>query len=246
MNMSLIAISIAWGWLFAMGLLAVFRDNLSVIVIGISSVILGIAVNYPLHLIAHLRHTPKMKATLKEIVIPLVVGNITTVGAFLALVPLKSVALRDLGMFAAFLLVGTIIFVLIFLPHFAKTDSKQQRLTLLDNISGFSLENHRWITFAVVLLTIVLGYFSLNTSFDANMSHINYMTEQQKSDMAYFQQMMNPSEAEQSIYIVSTDSTLEGALTRNLSQQTELESLQQKGLVMDYNHVGNFLSSSKE
>ena len=72
------------------------------------------------------------------------------------------------------------------------------------------------------------------------------MTEQQKSDMAYFQQMMNPSEAEQSIYIVSTDSTLEGALTRNLSQQTELESLQQKGLVMDYNHVGNFLSSSKE
>lgn len=245
-NMSLIAISIAWGWIFAMGLLAVFHDNLSVIVIGISSVILGIAVNYPLHLIAHLRHTPNMKATLKEIVIPLVVGNITTVGAFLALVPLKSVALRDLGMFAAFLLVGTIIFVLIFLPHFAKTDSKQQRLTLLDNISGFSLENHRWITIAVVLLTIVLGYFSLNTSFDANLSHINYMTEQQKSDMAYFQQMMNPSEAEQSIYIVSTDSTLEGALTRNLSQQTELESLQQKGLVMDYNHVGNFLSSSKE
>ena len=95
-NLLLIILSIAWGWLFAMGALAVIHDHVSVIVIGISSVILGIAVNYPLHLIAHLQHTPDMKSALKEIVMPLVVGNITTVGAFLALVPLKSVALRDL------------------------------------------------------------------------------------------------------------------------------------------------------
>jgi len=245
-NILLIAISIAWGWLFAMGLLSMFHNDLSVIVIGISSVILGIAVNYPLHLIAHLRHTPNMKTALKEIVMPLVVGNVTTVGAFLALVPLKSVALRDLGAFAAFLLVGTILFVLIYLPHLAKEHSEQPKTSLLDHISDFSLENHRWITIIVVLLTIVLGYFSLNTSFDANMSHINYMTSQQKTDMAYFQQMMNPSTAEQNIYVVSTDSTLEGALAKSAAQHPVIEALQNKGLVKNYNHAGNFLSSSIE
>ena len=119
-HLLLIALSIGWGWLFAMGCLALLHQEVSIIVIGISSVILGIAVNYPLHLIDHLSHTPDMKTTLKEIVQPLVVGNITTVGAFLTLVPLKSVALRDLGLFSAFLLIGTILFVLLWLPQLAK------------------------------------------------------------------------------------------------------------------------------
>ena len=76
------------------------HDDISIIVIGISSIIIGIAVNYPLHLIDHTNHEPDIRSCLKEIVNPLVVGNITTIGAFMALVPLKSIALRDLGLFA--------------------------------------------------------------------------------------------------------------------------------------------------
>ena len=124
-NLVLIVVSIGWGWLFAMGALALIHDSVSVIVIGISSVIVGIAVNYPLHLIAHLRHTPNVRQALREIVVPLVVGNITTVGAFLALVPLESVALRDLGLFSSLLLVGTILFVLIFLPQLINNTQQQ-------------------------------------------------------------------------------------------------------------------------
>lgn len=240
-NISLIAISIAWGWLFAMGLLSVFHDQMSVIVIGISSVVLGIAINYPLHLIAHLRHTPNVKMALKEIAMPLVVGNVTTVGAFLALVPLKSVALRDLGTFAAFLLIGTIVFVLLYLPHLVKAHSEQSKSSLLNRISGFSFENHRWLTVLVIVLTVVLGYFSFNTSFDANMSHINYMTEQQKADMAYFQQMTSTTEASHGVYVVSTDSTMEGAVAQSASHQRKLEALHDKEMVKGYNHIGRFL-----
>lgn len=233
-NLMLIVVSIAWGWLFAMGMLAVFHDNVSVIVIGISSVILGIAVNYPLHLIAHLRHTPDMKSALKEIVMPLVVGNVTTVGAFLALVPLRSVALRDLGTFAALLLVGTIVFVLIWLPHLAKEPRVATHHSILDRISDFSLENQRWVVVLVALLTLVLGYFSLNTTFDADMSHINYMTPQQHADMAYFQKIATPGmDGEQTIYIVSTDSTLEGAVSRNAVLSPALHRLGHQVAVSD-------------
>ena len=49
-NILLIVISVAWGWLFAMGALTLIHSSVSMIVIGISSVIVGIAVNYPLHL----------------------------------------------------------------------------------------------------------------------------------------------------------------------------------------------------
>ena len=186
-NLFLIALSIGWGWLFAMGCLTLVHHDVSIIVIGISSVILGIAVNYPLHLIAHLSHTVDMRSALKEIVMPLVVGNITTVGAFLALVPLESVALRDLGLFSAFLLIGTILFVLFWLPHMAHQTSMVSH-DLLGRIGEVQLENKSWMVWTVLALTLVLGYFSLQTSFDADLRNINYMTDEQKQDMHYLEQ----------------------------------------------------------
>jgi predicted exporter len=186
-NLLLIAVSIGWGWLFAMGCLTMVHRGVSIIVIGISSVIVGIAVNYPLHLIAHLPHTHDIRSALKEMVMPLVVGNITTVGAFLALVPLNSVALRDLGLFSAFLLVGTILFVLLWLPHLVKR-TPQTTQNFIGKMGNVQLENKQWVVWTVAVLTIVLGYFSLQTSFDADLRNINYMTDKQKQDMKYLEQ----------------------------------------------------------
>ena len=185
-NLLLIAVSIGWGWLFAMGCLTLVHKEVSIIVIGISSVILGIAVNYPLHLIDHLSHTDNIRSALKEIVMPLVVGNITTVGAFLALLPLESVALRDLGLFSSFLLIGTIIFVLLWLPHMIRQVPKTTR-NIWGRISDVQVENKSWTVWAVVVLTVMLGYFSFQTSFDADLRNINYMTDEQKNDMRYLE-----------------------------------------------------------
>ena len=190
-NLLLIALSIGWGWLFAMGCLTLVHNDVSIIIIGISSVILGIAVNYPLHLIAHLSHTVDIRSALKEIVMPLVIGNITTVGAFLALVPLDSVALRDLGLFSAFLLIGTILFVLLWLPHMVHQAPKTATHNIFSRFGDVRLENKSWIVWTVVVLTFVLGYFSLQTSFDADLRNINYMTEEQKQDMQYLEQTVN-------------------------------------------------------
>ena len=241
-NLLLIVVSIGWGWLFAIGGLSLVHHDVSIIVIGISSVILGIAVNYPLHLIAHLSHTPDMKSALKEIVAPLVVGNITTVGAFLALVPLKSVALRDLGLFSSFLLVGTILFVLLYLPHLAKRPNHQGE-TFLARIGDVKLEDKRWVVRTVILLTLFLGYFSMNTSFDSNMNHINYMTEEQKADMAYFQQLMTGTAATQKVYVVSTGVTADAALDQSLRIQPQLQALTESGLVDDVAGCTRFLCS---
>ena len=213
-NMSLIVLSIAWGWLFAMGCLAVVHNNVSVIVIGISSIILGIAFNYPLHLIAHMQHTPTVRTALKEIVAPLVVGNITTVGAFLALVPLQSQALRDLGLFSSFLLIGTILFVLIYLPHVAKSRPGHTPPAAISKISSLRLENKRWLVALVIVLTCVFGYFSLGTTFDVNMNHINYMTNEQRADMDYLQENFISTSKQKTMYVVYEGKTMDEALDR--------------------------------
>ena len=147
--------------------------------------------NYPLHLVDHIRHQNNVRQALKDIVVPLVVGNITTVGAFLALVPLDSVALRDLGLFASFLLVGTILFVMLFLPHMVKVSTNRRfRNHFLESIAEIKLDTKGWVVAAIAIATLVLGWFSLNTKFDSNIANINYMTEEQRNDMRYMQQLL--------------------------------------------------------
>ena len=214
-NIMLIALAVGWGWLFAMGVISVVHHHVSLIVIGISSLIIGIAVNYPLHLVAHLRHNPDRKGALKDIVAPLLVGNVTTVGAFLALVPLKSVALKDLGLFAALLLVGTILFVLLLLPHLTKVEAKKEERGWLARIGGFSLESRPWIAIVVSLMTVVLLFFSFHTRFDANLNHINYMTDEQRADMAALSAIVSQPDSIQTVYAVSTGTSLDQALEKS-------------------------------
>lgn len=245
-NILLIVISVAWGWLFAMGALTLIHSSVSMIVIGISSVIVGIAVNYPLHLIAHLRHTPNVKTALKEIAMPLVVGNITTVGAFLALVPLESVALRDLGLFSSLLLVGTILFVLLYLPHILRRGKQNVQSRLLNRMSEFSLESNHRVVWIVVILTFVFGYFSLKTTFDPDISHINYMTDVQKEDLAYLQSMKPASSSLESVYVVSSDSSLDKALDKSMSVRSKVEEMKEKGDISDFYDCHQFICSKRE
>ena len=46
------------------------------------------------------------------------------------------------------------------------------------------------------------------------MSNINYMTDDQKADMAYFQKMMTENGDYQKVYTVTTDSTMMVRWTR--------------------------------
>lgn len=245
-NILLIVLSIGWGWLFAMGMLALVHNDVSVIVIGISSVILGIAVNYPLHLIAHLTHTPDVKSALKEIVMPLVVGNITTVGAFLALVPLKSVALRDLGLFSSFLLIGTILFVLIFLPHLVSVNHQKKARNIFSRFSDFSFESKPWIVWGVIVLTTIFAYFSFQTTFDANMNHINYMTDVQKSDFATLQQMMGQQQTDNSVYVVASDSTLNKAIKKSETMMSVVREMEKDSLINSTSACHQFVLSDTE
>ena len=248
-NILLIFLTVGWGLLFALGGLSLFRDNVSIIVIGIASVILGIAINYPLHLISHMAHQQDRKLALKEILTPLVVGNITTVGAFLALVPLPSPALRDLGLFASLLLVGTILFVIFYLPHYIKVQPDRKRENrVLDKLSAFSPENHRWIVIGTLVITAVLLFFSFRTQFDGNMSHMNYMTPQQSKDMQYFEDLLtrDATGTAQTLYVYGSGRNEEEAIRDIRGREALLDSMARCGKLVRQNEALTFFCSRQE
>ena len=249
-NILLIFVSVGWGWLFAMGGIAMFYDSVSIIVIGIVSVILGIAINYPLHLIDHLKESEHPRAALKQIVSPLLIGNITTVGAFLCLVPLDSPALHDLGLFSSLLLVGTILFVLVFLPHAVKTraigSGKPYEPKLITRIAGISPENKKWLVWTVAVLTAVFGWFSLKTEFDSDMRNINYMTDEQKADFDYFAKVFNQPSDTETLYIVSSGTDWDEALAENAIIDRTVQGLVDDCIAARENAVSDFLIPRSE
>ncbi len=190
-DLFLILLSVSFGWLTGMAVLRLVTPMVSAVVIGIGSVLIGIAVNYPLHLLVHQRYTTSVRQTLDEVLSPLVVGNITTVGAFLALVPLQATALQHLGIFAASMLVGTILFCVLVLPQLMSAEPTPVRDIKLPIVKRQS--SIHTFQYTLLALTVLLGALYLSpfvnqrpSLFDSNLSHINYMTDRQRADMAGF------------------------------------------------------------
>ena len=179
-----IAATLLFGAVFSLGLIGCIKDSVSIIVIGIGSVIVGIAANYPLHFLHSLRDTADNRESLREMVVPLLVGNITTVSAFLCLLFLKAQAMHDLALFGSFMLAGTIIFSLVFLPVFAKAGGKPAE-TVHETVSEHAGKGrlYRIVSPVVILITVAMLIWGGNAGFDTDLNHINYMTPQQKEDM---------------------------------------------------------------
>ena len=245
-HLLLIGVAIIFGWLFAMAFIAVMRSDVSLIVLGIGSMIIGIAVNYPLHFVLHTDHGGTVREVLKEMVAPLLIGNITTVGAFASLMPLDAPALRDLGFFAAFMLIGTILFVLVFLPHLVKSrvSAEEERLTF-GKISSMSPERHRWLLWVIFLLTLIFGWYSLDTSFDTNMHNINYMTDEQKEVLSSMQASAGLNDTV-NVYVVTEGDSWDAALDERQRIAPLLDSLQTAGILNTYSDVTTLICSQRE
>jgi 1-acyl-sn-glycerol-3-phosphate acyltransferase len=258
----LVFASVLFGGLFALAFLYILRGEVSVIAIGISSIMFGIALNYPLHFIEHYNHVSNPQTVIKDIVHPLTVGNITTVCAFMSLLFLGSDAMVDLGLFASLLLVGTVVFVLFFLPHLlpkakkrlskahdnesaskeSSETAKIKRKNVLSQISGY-IEGNKWLVPAVVLLTIFFSFFSGGSSFETDMQKINFMTESQKESYKNMMGLLNQNQ--HIIYYVTEADNIEHALEVNERNMPLLKEMFAEGEISKIGGVGDFFPSKK-
>ncbi len=216
-DMLWIGLSILCGSLFSLGLISLFKSSISIIILGIGSIILGIAVNYPLHYVDYLKYQPDTRKALKDIIAPLTVGNLTTVLAFLSLAFMKTTALRDFGVVGALMLVGTIVFVLVFLPVLMPDGKKRSDKALKLKFGGINVPKRlrRALAAAFLLLTVVFAFTGRLTGFDPDLHGINYMTPQQRADLAALSDLGSRHDGTELVYAVTSAATLDSALVKN-------------------------------
>jgi len=234
-----ILVTIAFGFLFGLGLMRLVHAEISLIVVGMTSILIGIAVNYPLHFLCHKQEGGDWR----ELVSPLLIGNITTVGAFLVLIPLKAAATRDLGIFAALMLVGTILFTLLILPHMVRNVEARRPYGANyeeKTTNGSHKSTRRFILGGILLvLTLVFGWFSLDTSFDTDLNHINYMSEEQRADFARLTEMQGQKEDCANVFLPT------GSLAELEDKTPLLESLMETGKIVFLKNPAVLLPSTQ-
>jgi len=224
-NLLWLGIAILFGWIFALAVIALFKTSISIIVVGIGSVIVGIAVNYPLHYLDHIKQEPNKREALKDVIQPLVIGNITTVAAFACLVFVKAEAMRDLGLFGALTLVGTILFVMVFLPLFAVVPKKTKKLFVDDGKapSEWWRKVKLYAFWPLVIITLILSYFGKEAAFDADLHNINYMTRQEQEDLALLSESLQKEGETDLIYVVSEAENFQEAIRQNENTIAQLK-----------------------
>lgn len=236
-----VVVSVGFGALFGLSLIYLLQGHVSSIALGAGSVIVGIAINYALHYVIHLQHHPDPRSVLGDIASPMIVGNITTVGAFLSLLLISAQAMRDMGLFAALALIGTILFVLIVLPHWAKTGRSTRLHILIEGKMESSPDKNPWLVVGCAVATIALSFFCNDVGFETDFNKINYMTPAQRTALA--QMKGNTTLGDKSIYHISQGSTLEAALRNYEQVRPDLQRLHTQGAIVSYTDLWSFLPS---
>ena len=235
--------SITAGYAIAIALIGLYRSEVSIIVLGISSVIIGIAANYPLHFLNHLRHESDRRQALRDMIPPLLTGNITTVSAFACLIWMDSSAMKDLGIIGSLVLIGTILFVLTVLPLFAKKRKDVfHSVSSIEQSSGYwqRVYSSGWMFLVMLLFTGFFSVMSTRTSFDTNMQHINYMTDVQRENLNLLN-IGGESAGGKNVLALTEAEDLEEALFAN---EQLVDSLQQNGLKVK--SISDFLPSRQQ
>ena len=240
----LILIPVVYGALFSLATVYFIKGSISVIALGTGSVILGIAVNYSLHVFNHYRHVPDIRQVIKDLAFPLTIGSFTTIGGFFCLEFVKSEMLQDLGLFAGCSLIGASLCSLIFLPHFIESGKqKVQQDSWIDKIAELRPEYNKWLIGLIAVLTIVFFFFAYDVRFEPDMMRMNYMPAQLKK--AEDQLNKITAYSLKSVYLVTEGATLNEALENNEKLLNDIGQLKKENHVKNYSGVSSlFLSDS--
>ncbi|MCW3070978.1 MAG: glycerol acyltransferase [Bacteroidetes bacterium] len=248
----IIFIPVVFGAAFSLALLYLYKGSISGIAIGAGSIILGIAMDYTIHFYTHFKHLNSAEETVKDLAFPLTLGSTTTIGALLSLTFVKSEALQDFGMFAAFSLLGAALFTLIIFPHFMRKKKAEahtaseaaHKPNIIERIAGYKFEKNNYLIAFILVICLISVFTSQKVGFETDIMKMNYV----EPKLAKAEQNLNSisNVSLRSIYLVSSGKNLDEALANNEKNLPLLQELEAKQALKKYSTVSTFLLSSAE
>ncbi len=233
------------GALLALTALYFIREEVSAISLGMGAILLGISLDYALHILTHYRNNNDIKKLYHEITKPVLMSSCTTAIAFLCLLFIKSEALKDLGIFAAVGVLGSSVFALILIPLLYKAPENPENLKKgwLDKLAAVRFYKKTPLVGALIFLFIAGLFFFGKVQFNSDISKLNYEPENLKKTE---KNVMNiAGRAAKSVYLVSYGNSMDEALFTNNELYENLRELKENDEIETFSSIGGVVLSSE-
>ncbi len=236
----LLIFPVVFGTLFGLAMMYFIKGQFSLLALGIGAIVLGVALSYVLHVLTHYKYVSDPEQVLRDQVVPVSLGCLTTIGSFMGLIFIQTELLQDFGLFASFAIVGTTFFSLVFLPQFfdpAKNKRNRRAFALIDRINVYPFDRKKplLITIGVLSLVCIVCYFVGGTNFDADMRNLGYLSDNVTRSEKLLQDKTRSGLKQQ--YFAASGQTMEEALEHFALMAEKLDSLKAEGLVKSYTPV---------
>lgn len=234
-----------FGGLLSVAVLVLLRGKISAISLGIGSVLLGVTLDYSLHILTHIRNGKSLKSLFQDVAPSILMSSLTTASAFLCLLFLQSQALQDLGIFAATSVLGASVFALLFIPqvYHLKSDAIK-KTTILDRIADYNFHKNKWAIGLVTLLLITSLFSYRNIVFNQDIAKLNYESEVLIQARERLEALTDIGS--KSIYLSIYGENKEEVLQRNDSLFSQLQHLKNKAEIISYSSIGALVQSEKK
>ncbi len=235
-----------FGSLLGVAVLYLLKGTISAVSIGIGSVLLGITLDYSVHILSHYRSSGDIKHLFKDIVSPLLMCAIFTAVDFLCLFLLRSDVLKDLGVFAAVSVMGAALFALVFIPqaYTPKSNVQSVQNTFIDKLSGYDFEKNKYLLVGCFVVILVCLFTYPKVGFNNDLNNLNYVPKNLKTAQDHLNELSNYSS--KSVYMVSYGDTYDQALEANHKLYKQLQEKQQQHSILSFSSIGGVVLSKTE
>jgi len=234
----LLILPVVFGTFFGLAMMYFIKGELSLLSLAIGAIVLGVALSYALHVITHHAYVGDAERVIRDEAKPVMLGCITTIGSFVGIIFIHTDLLRDFGMFAAFAILATTLFSLIFLPVILGKGG-QKMPQFIERASNYSLDRSKPLiaVIGVITLICVIAFFIGGVNFDANMRNLGYIPDNLAQSEALYDS--KTSTGDKDTYFASYGKTMEEAIEHFADLDKTLDSLQSAGKVISYTHTND-------
>jgi len=232
--------------LLALLILYFIKDKISAISLSVGAILIGITIDYALHILTHYKHNNNIEELYKEITQPIILSSATTAVSFLCLVFVRSEALKDLGLFAAITVIFSSITALIIVPQLykPKTKEKQTNTNFIDKIGSYPYEKNKPLIIICSVIIVACFFGFRHVGFNEDIGDLNYIPKDLKISEAKLEKLSDITS--KSIYTISYGDSEDEALTRNSQLSQFLKKEKKEGKILSYNSLGNVVLSKKD
>ncbi|NQU43222.1 MMPL family transporter, partial [bacterium] len=245
-----------FGAVFAMGLVRWFEPDISAIAIGCGSMLVGIAVDYGIHILFHAdqeedsaERAERIARVLNRLTRPLLLGAGTTLAAFLVLRLSILPGNRDLALFAVLGIGGAAAFALLVLPSLLTLfGGKSRRRPVLDLTRAYpafvswTAQRRKLLAGLILILTLLALAGLPRVRLEGDYQKLNAASPETRHDWDKVLETFGDTLETTPVAVRGQD--LSQALARNAELAAALEILKQEGLVQSFNGIAALFPTS--